>query len=152
MKPLLLLILLTLSSCATEGMRRRICQTCSQTIERHDTTIIKETITHDTTHIPIIDSAFYRLYLKCVDGRVVIDKEIKQLGKMINQQYSLDNNVLNFQSTVIDSLMNIISRYERNTVQTITETKTPIIVPENGLKWWHWLIGVAVLLILIFKR
>jgi hypothetical protein len=150
MKYIALLILLT--SCVTERQRQRICNNCPQTIERHDTTIIKETVTHDTTHIPIIDSAFYRLYLKCVDGRVVIDKEIKQLGKMINQQYTLDNNVLNFQSTVIDSLMNIISRYERNTVQTITETKTPIIVPENGLKWWHWLIGVAVLLILILKQ
>jgi hypothetical protein len=150
MKYIALLILLT--SCVTERQRQRICNNCPQTIERHDTTIIKETVTHDTTHIPIIDSAFYRLYLKCVDGRVVIDKEIKKLGRMINQQYTLDNNVLNFQSTVIDSLMNIISRYERNTVQTITETKTPIIVPENGLKWWHWLIGIAVLLILILKR
>jgi hypothetical protein len=150
MKYIALLILLT--SCVTERQRQRICNNCPQTIERHDTTIIKETVSHDTTHIPIIDSAFYRLYLKCVDGRVVIDKEIKQLGRMINQQYRLDNNVLNFQSTVIDSLMNIISRYERNTVQTITETKTPIIVPENSLKWWHWLIGIAVLLILILKR
>jgi hypothetical protein len=152
MKNLLLLTILTLTSCVTERQRQRICNNCPQTIERHDTTIIKETVTHDTTHIPIIDSAFYRLYLKCVDGRVVIDREIKQLGKMINQQYTLDNNVLKIQSTVIDSLMNIISRYERNTVQTITETKTPIIVPENGLKWWHWLIGIAVLLILILKK
>jgi hypothetical protein len=145
-------LLILLSSCVTERQRQRICNNCPQTIERHDTTIIKETVTHDTTHIPIIDSAFYRLYLKCVDGRVVIDKEIKKLGKMINQQYTLDNNVLKFQSTVIDSLMNIISRYERNTVQTITETKTPIIVPENGLKWWHWLIGVVLILILILKK
>jgi hypothetical protein len=145
-------LLILLSSCVTERQRQRICNNCPQTIERHDTTIIKETVTHDTTHIPIIDSAFYRLYLKCVDGRVVIDKEIKQLGKMINQQYTLDNNVLKFQSTVIDSLMNIISRYELNTVKTITETKTPIIVPENGLKWWHWLIGVVLILILILKK
>jgi len=152
MKYIALLILL--SSCVTERQRQRICNNCPQTIERHDTTIIKETVTHDTTHVPIIDSAFYRLYLKCVDGRVVIDKEIKQLGRMINQQYTLDNNVLNFQSTVIDSLMNIISRYERNTVQTITETKTPVVVPENEkeIKWWFWLIVFAVLLILIFKQ
>jgi hypothetical protein len=106
--------------------------------------------------VPIIDSAFYRLYLKCVDGRVVIDKEIKQLGRIINQQYSLDNNVLNFQSTVIDSLMNIISRYERNTIQTITETKTPIVIPEEDkLKWWHLLIiGLlwSAFLIFISKR
>jgi hypothetical protein len=99
MKPLLLLILLTLTSCVTERQRQRICNNCPQTIERKDTTIIKETVSHDTTHIPIIDSAFYRLYLKCVDGRVVIDREIKQLGKMINQQYTLDNNVLNFHSS-----------------------------------------------------
>jgi hypothetical protein len=152
MKPTLLLLLLTLSSCVTERQRQRICNNCPQTIERHDTTIIKETVSHDTSYVPISDSAFYKLYLKCVDGRVVIDKEIKQLGKMINQKYTLDNNVLNFQSTVIDSLMNIISRYERNTVKTITETKTPIIVPENGLKWWHWLIGVVLILILILKK
>jgi hypothetical protein len=150
MKYIALLILLT--SCVTERQRQRICNNCPQIIDRHDTTIVKETVTHDTTMVPIIDSAFYRLYLKCVDGRVVIDKEIKQLGKMINQQYTLDNNVLKFQSTVIDSLMNIISRYERNTVQTITETKTPIIVQDKGLKWWHWLVGIAVLLILILKR
>jgi hypothetical protein len=132
---------------------------CPVTIERKDTTIIKETVTHDTTHIPIIDSAFYRLYLKCVDGRVVINKEIKQLGKMINQQYSLDNNVLKFQSNVIDSLMNIISRYERNTLQTITETKTPIIVPEEDKsKWWERLIevltiaGVVIIGILILRK
>jgi hypothetical protein len=150
MKYLALLILLT--SCVTERQRQRICNNCPQTIERHDTTIIKEIVSHDTSYVPIIDSAFYRLYLKCVDGRVVIDREIKQLGRMINQKYTLDNNVLNFQSTVIDSLMNIISRYERNTVQTITETKTPIIVPENSLKWWHWLIGVVLILILILKK
>jgi len=150
MKYIALLILLT--SCVTERQRQRICNNCPQIIDRHDTTIVKETVTHDTTMVPIIDSAFYRLYLKCVDGRVVIDKEIKQLGRIINQQYTLDNNVLNFQSTVIDSLMNIISRYERNTVQTITETKTPIIVQDKGLKWWHWLVGIAVLLILILKR
>jgi hypothetical protein len=141
-----------ITSCVTERQRQRICNKCPQTIERHDTTIIKETVTYDTTHIPIIDSAFYKLYLKCVDGRVVIDKEIKHLGKMINQQYTLDNNVLKFQSTVIDSLMNIISRYELNTVKTITETKTPIIVTENGLKWWHWLIGIVLILILILKK
>jgi hypothetical protein len=150
MKYLALLILLT--SCVTERQRQRICNNCPQTIERHDTTIIRETVSHDTSYVPIIDSAFYKLYLKCVDGKVVIDKEIKQLGKIINQKYTLDNNVLKFQSTVIDSLMNIISRYERNTVQTITETKTPIIVTEKGLKWWHWLIGVVLILILILKK
>jgi len=148
----LFIVAITLSSCLTPNRFRKICAMCPVTIERKDTTIIKETVTHDTTHVPVIDSAFYQLYLKCVDGRVVIDKEIKQLGRMINQQYSLDNNVLNFQSTVIDSLMNIISRYERNTVQKITETKTPIIVQDKGLKWWHWLVGIAVLLILILKR
>jgi hypothetical protein len=147
-----MLMLMLITSCVTERQRQRICNNCPQTIERHDTTIIKETVSHDTSYIKVIDSAFYKLYLKCVDGKVVIDKEIKQLGKMINQKYTLDNNVLKFQSTVIDSLMNIISRYERNTVQTITETKTPIIVPENGLKWWHLLIGFALILILILKK
>jgi hypothetical protein len=140
MKPLTILLLILLTSCVTEKHRNRICATCPQIIERHDSTVIRESISRDTTYVPMMDSAFYQLYLKCIDGRVVIDKELKQLGRMINLSYTLEGNMLKIQSDVQDSLMHIIERLTKEINTVKTETKTPIITPqpEDSIKWWQW--------------
>jgi hypothetical protein len=138
--PLTFLLAILLTSCVTERKRNRICATCPQIIERHDSTVIRESISRDTTYVPMMDSAFYQLYLKCIDGRVVIDKELKQLGRMINLSYTLEGNMLRIQSDVQDSLMHIIERLTKEINTVKTETKTPIIMPqpEPSIKWWQW--------------
>jgi hypothetical protein len=152
MKPTLtILLLILLTSCVTEKQRNRICATCPQVIERHDSTVIRESITRDTSYIPLHDSAFYHLYLKCVDGRVVIDKELKQLGRMIRQSYTLEDGVLKIQAEIKDSLMHVIERLTKEIETIKTETKTTIIQPEKeSLRWWQKTLNALLWALVIF--
>lgn len=117
------------------------------------TTDTIETVERDTSYIQVNDSAFYKLYLSCVDGKVVIEKEIKQLGRMIKTNYKIEDNVLHMQALLNDSLMNVIERLTRQVNVVKTETVAPIIVPEKG-KEWKWLIiaALVIILILVIKR
>lgn len=135
------------------------CKTKPQIIiQRTDSVTITERIERDTISIPLHDSAFYELYLKCVDGRVEIDRELKQLGRMLRLSYELEGNTLRINSIIEDSLMHVVERLTREIERTRSEVITPVFDPEppkeTGLKWWQkplsFAFWVLVIMILIY--
>jgi hypothetical protein len=160
MKPTILLLLLTLSSCVTERQRQRICNNCPTNTTINNTVrdctyqVLKE------VKVPVDpDSSLLKLYLKCVNGKVVLDKDIKELGRLINMEYELLDGIMNIKASTFDTATfkaQIYMEIREIVKESLKEVEhRPYDIPDDKLKWYHLLIiGLlwSAFLIFISKR
>jgi hypothetical protein len=118
-------------------------------INNHTQTTVRDSIVKDTVSITVADSAFLQLYLKCVDGRVMIDKELQRMGKDLKMMYKLENNLLtavaNYDATLLQEIDRLIRIIE--TKKETTFIQPPLEQPKS--KWWERLFEVLMIAVVI---
>jgi hypothetical protein len=127
-------------------------------INNHTQTNVRDSIVKDTITKTLHDSAFLELYLECIDGRVVIDKELQKMSRNLSMIHHFDNGLLTVQSDYYNQL-----KMEFDRVYRIIEKQkeTTVIQPpieQTRSKWWERLIevltiaGVVIIGILILRK
>lgn len=127
-------------------------------INNHTQTTVRDSIVKDTVRETLIDSAFLELYLKCIDGRVVIDKEIQKMSRNLSMIHHFDNGLLTVQSDYYNQLKMEFDRVYRiiEKQKETTVIQPPMEQPKS--RWWERLIevltiiGVVFIIILILKK
>jgi len=157
---LFLLSAIFLCSCTTSFY----CKRCPQNATV--TTIIQVKDTTQIQALPVVipkDSSFYWLYLKCKDGKVVIDsakKDSSKAGKYISKPLILIHNnrievsCQNYKDTLSELRNQLI--HCKNTIQTVTIKTAPEIITQNSgfaKAAIYWLIAsiIAVIVWLVLK-
>jgi hypothetical protein len=145
----LLMMMLALFSCKSKQ---------PLVINNHTQTTVRDSIVKDTITKTLHDSAFLELYLKCVDGRVVIDKELQKMSRNLSMIHKFDNGLLTVQSDYYNQLKMEFDRVYRiiEKQKETTVIQPPIQQPKS--KWWERMfevliiIGVVFILILILRK
>lgn len=130
---LLFLLATTLSSCKSASV------VPPATIETTKTITIKEVV-RDTIFETKKDSSYYKAYLECVNGKVVLKKDTKPIVKSGNflqpPKVSLQDNILTIDCKA--EAQKLFAQwkdvYTNAVLQTITEH--PYMV-EKQLSWWQ---------------
>lgn len=123
-------------------------------INNHTRTTVRDSIVKDTIMQTLQDSAWLQLYLKCVDGRVVIDKELQKMSRDLKMIHSFENGMLKIQADYYNELLMEVDKLYR--IIETTKSETVIIQPEpekaeKKLRWWQEPIsyGLWVLIIMV---
>jgi hypothetical protein len=118
-------------------------------INNHTQTTVRDSIVKDTVSITVSDSAFLQLYLKCVDGRVVIDKELQKMSRNLSMIHNFDNGLLTVQSDYYNQLKMEFDRVYRiiEKQKETTVIQPPIQQPKP--KWREMLFEVLMIALVI---
>lgn len=165
---LILITLLGLSSCMTPQRMQRICSICPEKIVEKDSIIYRDKVEirdsiveKEKIIVSPADSAGWKAYLECIDGKVVIKNTETSNGSKIKISPKLIGNTLYVNCKTIEDSLKVLYQEHHILEQKYSslwqQNQKIITLPpkiSNILTWWQKLfiiIGIFASIVVVIR-